>query len=161
MEKYYSELTKQSYYTEAAKEADEKAYKEAMEEKEKQEQVLKETRETRVKEYNEAVNNLTKLRREYSEKYSEKYNEIADQMNKAWEDAKKQLDEEYLSKKKDFTKIIDQFEKDYPNGIYLSYKTGRSNTPLGKILDEFFSDSFLRDPFNSLFVNPSNIKRIR
>jgi len=147
MEKlYYSELTKQSYYSEAAKEAEEKAYKEAMAEKEKQEQVLKETREARVKEYNEAVDKLAELRAEYNKKYDEKF--------------KEELNKEYLEKKKEITTVIDKFNKDYPNGIYISYRTGKPNTALAKVIDNFFKDSFFMDPFNSLFTG-SERKRIR
>lgn len=151
MEKIYSELTKQSYYSEEAKEADEKVYKEQMAEKEKAEQVLKETREARVKEYNEAVNKLAALKDEYDTKYEEKYNQLAEELEKA----KQELNKEYLEKRKPIIDVIDQFNKDYPNGIYISYRKGKPAGALERILDNFFSDPFFINPF------PYNVKRLK
>lgn len=158
MEKIYSELTKQYYYSEEAKKADEKVYKEQLAEKEKREQALKETREARVKEFDEAVNKLAELRKEYNKKFEEKYEEL----NKELEDYSKELKEEYLSKKSEIQKVIDNFNKDYPNGVFITYRNGKANTALEKVINNFFNEPFFRDPlssFNSFVVNPQ--KRIR
>ena len=152
--KFYSEITKQNYYSEEAMKAEEKAYKEAKAEEEKQEVVLKETREARVKEYYEAFDKLNALKDEYNKKYEEKYVAAMNDLK----DFREKLNAEYLEKKQEIVKVIDQFNKDYPSGIYVRYKAGKPSTTIEKVLDSFLGDSF----FNSFFTDPfDNRKRIR
>lgn len=152
MEKIYSELTKQFYYSKEAKEADEKVYQEQLAEKEKKEQALKETREARVKEFNEAVGKLEDLKKEYNKKYDEKQKELEKELQDYYEEISK----EYLEKKAEIKKVIDDFNKDYPNGVFITYKNGKANTPLERIINNFFDDPFFFDvfsPFGNLLIS--------
>ena len=157
MEKIYSELTKQSYYSKEAKEADEKVYQEQLAEKEKKEQALKETREARVKEFNEAVGKLEDLKKEYNKKYKKKKKEL----EKELEDYYEEISKEYLEKRAEIKKVIDEFNKDYPNGVFITYKNGKANTPLEKVLNDFLNDSFFFNvfsPFGNLLISDSKKK---
>ena len=61
----------------------------------------------------------------------------------------------YLAKKTEIVKVIEQFNKDYPNGVYITYRTGKPSTTFEKVLDDFFNKPFgvsiaeLFNPFNN------------
>ena len=128
--KFYSELTKQNYYSEEAKLAEEKAYTDQLQEKEKREQALKETREARAKEYNEALENLLKLHNELRVKHAEKVKEL-DKELKAYDC---ELAAQYKEQADKTNQIIQKFEEDYPRGFNLSV---RFHSPTSAI-EQFF-----------------------
>lgn len=130
--KYYSELTKQNYYSEEAKAAEEKAFQAQLEEKEKREQTLKDTREARAKEYNQAIEDLLKLHNELRAQRAEKVQALNRELDKF----DKQIAEEYQKQWEKTNEIIEKFEKDYPRGYNF---TVRFHSPSSAI-EHFFSD---------------------
>ena len=134
--KYYSELTKQNYYSEEAKIAEEKAYTDQMQEKEKREQALKETREARAKEYNEAIESLLKLHNELRVKHNEKVKEL----DKELEKYDRELTAQYKEQAEKTNKIIQKFEEDYPRGFNLSVRFHSPSSAIEHFLSDFMSN---------------------
>ena len=114
-------------------------------------------RERQSEEFNEAVGKLEDLRKEYNKKYEEKQKEL----EKELEDYYEEISKEYLEKRAEIKKVIDEFNKDYPNGVFITYKNGKANTPLEKVLNDFLNDSFFFNvfsPFGNLLISDSKKK---
>lgn len=145
--KYYSEITKQSYFSEEAKAAEEKAYQEQLAIKEKEELALKENREARAKEYNEAIESLINLRKELNKKHADKVAALKEELQKFDEE----LDKSYKDQLEKTNAVIEKFEKDYPRGYNFTVRFGKPNSSLEKVLNDFLNNDFFNDPFFRFF----------